>query len=175
MRPYLDTLDEFVRIGKIVRPHGVHGEVKVLSLSSATRLFKAGYSVVIADEKEEKAFTVVIKSVRPVPRGFLLKIEGIETPELARKVSGMYIYVKKDELPKLSEGEFYYYQLIGGTVVDERGEVGKVEDIVETGAVDVLVVRTLKGEEKLIPLAREFIEELDLEKGIIRVVGEKIR
>ena len=36
-------------------------------------------------------------------------------------------------------------------------------------------MRTLKGEEKLIPLAREFIEELDLEKGIIRVVGEKIR
>ena len=175
MIPYLEALDEFVRVGKIVRPHGVRGELKVLSLSTATKLFRSGYKVIIADEKEEKAFVVVIDSVRPVPRGFLMKLRGIETPELARKVSGMYIYIRKDELPELSSDEFYYYQLMGAIVVDEKGIVGKVEDIVETGAVDVLVVKTENGDEKLIPLAREFIEELNLEKGVIKIVGEKTR
>jgi 16S rRNA processing protein RimM len=70
----------------------------------------------------------------------------------------------------LPEGEYYHHQLIGLKVVSEQGKVlGKVTEILATGANDVYVVRAEIGPEILIPAADEFVRAVDLEHGELQV------
>jgi 16S rRNA processing protein RimM len=72
--------------------------------------------------------------------------------------------------PPLPEGEYYHHQLIGLKVVNEQGDVlGKVKEILATGANDVYIVRPEIGKEILIPAVDEFILAVNLERGELRV------
>lgn len=74
-----------------------------------------------------------------------------------------------DELPQADEGEHYWFELAGLTVVDEQlGELGTLEDIFTTPAHDIFVVQGRYGE-VLIPVVDQFIVALDKEKGLLRV------
>jgi 16S rRNA processing protein RimM len=74
-------------------------------------------------------------------------------------------------LPELPAGEFYWYELIGCRVATEGGEqVGRVREIWETGAHDVLVVEDEEGVRRLIPTAAELMKDVDLVERRIIVV-----
>ena len=87
----------------------------------------------------------------------------------AEALAGAELFVDAEALCPLPEGVFYNYQLIGLKVVSARGEtLGRVEDIVETGARDVIVVHGDRGE-VLLPSIPQVIRRVDLEAGIIEV------
>jgi len=77
-----------------------------------------------------------------------------------------------DRLPQLSEDEFYWYELVGAEVLLESGEsLGTVQEIWETGAHDVLVVRNAAGRRHLIPTAKEFLTDIDREGRKVTVAA----
>jgi 16S rRNA processing protein RimM len=110
-----------------------------------------------------------IESVRQHKGQALIKIEGIENPEDARKFRGAKVSAYLDEEPVLPEGVYLYNQIIGLAVMDEEGSLlGKIEDIIKTGSNDVYVV-TEGGHELLVPAIKDVVKQIDLDKGIMVV------
>ncbi len=99
------------------------------------------------------------------------RLQGIETREQAEALRGALISIERSQLQPLPIGEYYWADLIGLEVLDTRGrQLGRVTNLMETGANDVLIVRDEDGKEILIPWLKErVILEVNLEMGNIRV------
>ena len=97
-------------------------------------------------------------------------VDYSEYCDLVKEICGMDIYIDAKDLPKLEDGEFYWSQLEGLKVITKEGVLlGKVSQLMETGANDVLVVRGCEGsydrEERLIPyVPDQFVLNIDLDK-----------
>jgi 16S rRNA processing protein RimM len=108
---------------------------------------------------------IKLTGVRGPENEKIVRIAGYDTPEAVGRFRNVILYVKTSELPALPEGEYYYHQLLGMAVVDEAGQVlGKLEQILETGANDIYLVRTPENKELLLPAIEEVVLEINLEK-----------
>lgn len=111
-----------------------------------------------------------VRSARCYGNRLVLALDGIDDPSEAARLKGALVEVPADQVPDPGEGVFYLAHVVGATVVDRRlGEIGIVEDVIETGGVDLLSVRTPDRREVLIPMAPEILIEVDVEGGIARV------
>ena len=156
-------------MGKISGVHGLAGNLKVWSFAESSDTFKKGCTILIRKENEADGagITHTIQSVSPWKKGVLLKLKGVSDRNGAEDLVGRLILMDKTDLPELEEDTWYWQDLLGLNVVDqERGDVGTIEDIFPTGANDVLVVKKGK-DEILIPMHREFILDVDLDKGVV--------
>ena len=78
--------------------------------------------------------------------------------------------VSEDDLTDLEENEFYYYEIIGLNVIDEDGEnLGKIKEILSTGANDVWIVQRKGKKDVLIPYIESVVKEIDLDAGVVHV------
>ena len=92
----------------------------------------------------------------------LLKLEGCDDRNAAEELRGLLVQIPIEDAAPLGEGEYYHYQLIGVEVETESGEgLGRVIEVLETGANDVYVVRGPRGE-VLIPGIESVVRELDV-------------
>jgi 16S rRNA processing protein RimM len=154
----------FLVIGKLRRPHGVHGEMIMDILTDFPERLKAGMTVFVGEEhKPYKA-----KTWREHQKGSLVSFFDFTTPETVGILRNQLVYVKTSELPALPQGEYYHHQVIGLRVVDESGaELGSVTDVIATGANDVFIVKQEGGSEFLLPAIDEMVLNIDLDKGEI--------
>jgi 16S rRNA processing protein RimM len=99
-----------------------------------------------------------------------LKLQGVDRREQVPPLIGLLVTAQPDRLAPLPEGEFYWYELVGCRVESEAGmTVGRVRELWETGAHDVLVVEDEEGRRRLIPTAEPLMKEIDLTAGRIVV------
>lgn len=92
----------------------------------------------------------------------LASLDGIETRDQAAELIGSEIYIRPEQIPELEQGDYYWSDLIGMQVESVSAEAfGQVEDMLETGANDVMVV---KGDrERLIPFViDDIVKNVDL-------------
>ena len=156
----------FLVVGKLRRSHGVQGEVVMKVLTDFPERLRKGKQVYLGD----KRLVVMIRSKRNHSEGMLIAFEGYETPESVAVFRNQWVFVHTRDLPKLDAGEFYHHQLIGLQVVSEDDRlIGVVEDLLETGTHDIILVRSETGAEILIPSSAPFIVNIDLDKHEIRV------
>ena len=88
----------------------------------------------------------------------------------AEKLKGVLIAVPRSSLPEQIDGEYYWADLIGMTVINEAEvNFGTVVELLETGANDVLIVRGSSGPDVLIPFLKSVIGKVDLTARTIRV------
>ena len=111
-----------------------------------------------------------IESSRAYRDRLVLKIRGVDDAQAANRLRGALVEVPPEDVPALPDGVYWVSRLIGSAVTDGDGDdLGRVEDVLETGGTDVLVVRGANGRETLIPLAREIVTEIDEASAMIRV------
>jgi len=161
------TVRDHVIIGRVVKPHGVRGEVKVVPLSDVPERFKRLKKVWI--EEAEKGLTLFrVRSSRTQNEMVILSLEGINTPEEAAELSGQELLVPKEESPELPEGVFYWHDLLGMEVATTDGRMlGRVTDIFQTGSNDVYVVQD-GDKELLVPAIADVIRTVSVaEKKMI--------
>jgi 16S rRNA processing protein RimM len=157
----MSTSSDLVTIGKIDRPFGIHGAVKVRSMSDRPGRFEHLRSVCVTDQ----AGVTVDRAVRHIRRAgtcYIVEFEGVTTPEDAGMFRGSLMQVPR-EIPSAAESDVWYAcDLIGMTVADEAGhEIGCLEAIWEMPAHPVLVVNH-GGREVLIPAVKEFVRAVDV-------------
>ncbi|MDL1912706.1 16S rRNA processing protein RimM [Chloroflexi bacterium CFX6] len=156
----------YLSVGFLRRPHGVKGEIVMDLHTDFPERMKSGRKLFIGEERQP----VTLTSVRPHQSGLLVKFKGVETPEQAGKFRNQWVYVKKSDLPPLSEGQLYQFELLGFRVVDEDGNpLGELVEILETGANDVYVVRDDSGREILLPNIPSVILDLEPASRTMRV------
>jgi 16S rRNA processing protein RimM len=149
-----------VTIGKVLKPWGVKGELKIESLTDFPERFRSLTRVFLTSPRgKQLSCPVAGAQVRNgVP---YLRFEGYDVPEKARELAGMLVQVPEEETVPLPEGSYYWYELIGMEVVSETGEaLGVITDIFRTGSNDVYVVKRGRKEFSL-PATREVIRQVD--------------
>jgi 16S rRNA processing protein RimM len=153
-------------VGKIRRPHGVTGDVLVDIYTNFPERLQPK-AVVYAGEAH---IPLTIRRQRNHNDGILLAFDEFTTPEQVGRFRNQILYIAEADAMELPEGEFYYYELLGLSVVDDAGEsLGKVTEIMETGANDVYVVTNEAGREILLPAIAEVILDVDLDTKIMKV------
>ncbi len=160
--------DELVTIGRIERPFGVRGEVKVRSLSDVPGRFD-GLDQVTIVTPAGKAVRTTVTRVRPAGPVFIVGFADFGSPEEARTLCGAWVQIEREAAPPLPEGQFYECDLIGMAVLDEqRNPLGTIERVLDLPGNRVFAVRR-GAQELLIPAARDFIVRVDLERRELTV------
>jgi 16S rRNA processing protein RimM len=167
---------ERLTIGKVTGVHGLKGNLKVWSFAQSVDTFGKGRQIWLKYEQEEtgKEYTILTASARK--KGVLISLNHVNTVELAEQLIGKEILISKDQLPEIEEDTWYWEDLYGLLVIDNRlGKLGTIDRIFPTNANDMLVVvdkdapdKKTKGDsEILIPMHEHFIESVDLTAKIV--------
>ncbi len=156
----------FFSIAKIIKPHGVKGEIKALPL-------KPVFANLLITQKKFKIEeeTLKVTFIKEYKEGVIIKFEGVDDMDAAEQLRNQEVMIKTktvmDYLDK--EGIFFTEQWLGYKVEDEnKNDLGIVEEILFTGANDVLVVMGIS--EMLVPVVSAFILAVDDENSIITIV-----
>lgn len=162
-------MDDLFRVGVIANTHGVRGEVKVFPTTDAPERFKV-IKTVILDAKREK-ITLEIQSAKYFKNLVIVKFKGIDNINDIEKYKGCDLYVTRENATPLNEGEYYIADLIDMLVVDEEGnELGILDDVLQTGANDVFVVKLKEsGKELLLPNIPSCVLNVDLDDRKVTV------
>jgi 16S rRNA processing protein RimM len=155
--------EELVKVGRIGRPHGLHGRVRVQVYSSEGDLAPGVTVYLSRGDGPPSDAPRRVASVAPAKgASVLLVLDGVETPEAAADLRDATVWMARADLPPLEVGAYYVADLIGVRVETVTGDVlGELAEVVETGAADVYVVRGPRGE-VLLPATREVVREVDL-------------
>lgn len=158
-----------VVVGRVGSPYGVRGWMKLSSYTQPAEniLQYKRWFIQISDDWQP--VDMVNLQTQVSDDGYIrIKLPHCESPEAARTYTNLLIAVTQDQLPVLSEGDYYWSDLEGLNVVNTAGELfGQVDHLFATGANDVLVVKGDK--ERLLPYIKDVILKVDLEKGQILV------
>jgi len=158
---------ERIALGRINGHFGVKGWVKIYSYTKPREQIVAYPTWWLRLGREWRSIKVLEGKAQA--KTVIARLEGIDSREQAEVLIGAEIAINRDQLQPVAEGEYYWVDLIGLQVETLSGEsLGVVEDLMETGANDVLVIR---GErERLIPFVQgQFVKEVDLKAGKMRV------
>jgi len=165
-----EATTDLVAIGKIVKPFGVRGDVRVLSLSDVPGRFRGLTHVTLVAPSGRTVAARVIR-LREERGGFVIGFDVFSTPEEAAAFRGGLVKIPRDQTPPLPDGQYYEFDLVGLTVRDESGEVlGTLEEIVDTGGQHVFAVRR-EGRELLIPATRSVVASVDVSGRTMTVRG----
>lgn len=162
-------MNEYITLGKITGFFGVKGWVKLYS-HTRPRIGIAEYQQFYAgDKKTPLTFTHIQQSGKYI----IGCIDGVDSRESAENYLDIELFVARDDLPQL-DNEYYWHELIGLSVINQQGQtLGKITEMMETGANDVMVVHHDDGTEHLIPYAiSHFVLSIDTDNGEMQVDWE---
>ena len=144
-------------IGRINAPWGLKGHVKVTPLTTNPERFVVGAVMLL------KGVRARIEDIE-TPLGFpCVLFEGHEGRNAAEALRGVIIEIAETDLPPLPEGEYYAHDLVGMDVVTTSGgSVGRLEQVLVTGANDVYLVRLPNQKDVLIPALEHIVIEIDV-------------
>ena len=121
-------------------------------------------------DKKGNLLEIQIEEVKYSKNQVLLKLKGIETVEEAEKYRNCYLKLPREKARKLPKNTYFIADLIGLEVYTEEGKLlGKVDDIYNTGASDIYVIKDELGKQILLPAIKDVIKQIDLEQEKIVV------
>ena len=149
-----------VAVGRINGAWGLRGHVKVTPLTTNPERFQPG-AVLLIDGEPRQVMDVA------TPKGYpCVQFEGCTNRSAADSLRGTLIEIDESDMPKLAEGEYYIHQLVGLIVVTRDGdEVGRLDEVLRTGANDVYLVRRKGRRDVLIPAIADVVRNVDLTAG----------
>ena len=161
--------DEIVYIGKIGSSVGLRGEVRVTLAAPDSDNLKEGKVLLLKHAGSE--IRTVCSKVRQQNGRPVIKVEAADDRTAAEQLRGMEIYIYATDLEELPEGEHYVRDLIGYSVYDlaSDAEIGKLRDVIQNTAQNVLEVEAPDGRQILIPAVDAFMKKIDDEREVIEV------
>jgi 16S rRNA processing protein RimM len=159
--PQSAQAQDLLVVGRVTRPHGIAGEVKVELAPEYAGALDGIRRVFIGDADQQPQACRVLAS-RSHQGAVLLKLDCSATRNDAEALRGSRVSIRLTDLPKLSVGAYYSHDLIGLNVVRETGEaLGTLAEVLATGSNDVYVVKTASGE-VLLPALESVVRAVDL-------------
>ncbi len=159
--------DRRLRAGTVGRAHGLDGSFHVGGVAASVfGLLQLGSEVEIAGQTR-RVDRLAGHAARPI-----LRLEGCETREAAEALTGHDIYIPRSAAPELEEEEWWAEDLEGCAVCDGDRRIGVVTALLELPSCEVLEVRRDDDpthRELLVPLIRDAVRDVDLERGVIDV------
>ncbi len=164
-------MTNYMLIGTILKPQGVHGEAKVKIYASEPEDFLRWKTLYLL--RDNNYLPVAAETSRIHDGCAYVTLEGCTTPEDVERLRDEGLYIDRANAAPLGEGQVYICDLIGCTVVDEVNlHIGVVTDVLQYGSVDVYVMKTPDGE-LMAPALKSVFTEVDVARK--RVVVERER
>lgn len=155
-------------IGRVIKPHGVKGKIKIEYFGEDPARFSLYEEIFIKNPEGGFRSYNVLEAI-PKPPGLLLQLKGIESRKEVDLLKGKEIFIRREALPDLKEGEYYWIDLLGMRVETIEGRtIGELKAIFSTKANDVYVVKGRR--EILLPATEEVIQSIDLERRVMKVI-----
>jgi 16S rRNA processing protein RimM len=164
-RPRRDDLPETVAVGRVLRPHGVRGEVVVAVLSDVPGRFQPG-SRLLGVREGSAPVTLTIAAGRDHKTGAVVRFEGYDERDGAETLRGLDLEVPRATVPPAPDGTYYQYELVGCRCRNEGEELGRVVEVVEDGGGMMLIVEG-GGRRVPVPFVKQFLRAVDVEEGWI--------
>lgn len=162
-RAAIPIADGHVVVGVIIGAWGLRGDLKIETHSDYPDRFVPEGVVYLDGEP------CVILRTRYHKAGRVIGLDTIFDRTSADRLCGRALTVPASEMPELDVNTFFYFDIIEMAVRTTHGdELGRIEEILTTGASDVYVVRG-SGREVLIPAVREYVVDVDVERGVMTV------
>ena len=161
--------DKKIYLGKITGARGIKGWLKIQSFSSPPENILNYPQWIINNQGEEDFYS--IEQGRKQNNKIVVKLENIDNRNTAESLINSKIQILRSDLPKLSNENYYWSDLVGLSVLNsEEKVIGKIESLIETGANDVMVIITSKDERVLVPFVmHEIIKEVNVELNYIKI------
>lgn len=161
-------MEDLLQIGALTKTHGVHGEVKVFPMTDDMARFKKLKAAVIDTGKEK--IDVECEGAKFFKQFAILKFKGYDTIESIEKYCGKGLFVTRENAVKLKKDEYFICDLIDLDVINESEEnIGKLTDVIQTGANDVYEITLDDGRSFLLPAIKECVLNIDMEKRKIKI------
>lgn len=165
-------LQDFIFIGKILKSSGKKGKFKIYPLTDFPERFKLLEYVYIYDEKNKKFINegtekkkFIIKGTSYSGKYIYISFENFE--EENDFINECFLCIEESKRIKLSEGQYYFYDLLNCKVQSESQVIGYVNAIENYGGDDLLSVLSENDKKILIPMREEFIENVDIKNKVI--------
>ena len=156
----------FVIVGKFRRPHGIRGEIIMTVLTDYPDLITPGITLYIGNNYHP----YTIRSIRWHGGDMLIALAELPDRTAVEIFRNIMVYMKAEDIPELPEGEYYSHQLVGMDVItDQDQELGKIKEILITGANDVYLVESADGQQVLLPVIEQVVLNIDHESRKILV------
>lgn len=161
--------EELIVVAHIVKVRGLRGEVVADLLTDFPDRFE-GLKSIIAVTEDGTRRSLQIEEHWFHGERLVMKFAGFDRIEEAKELVGCDLAVPAADRVKLPADSFYDWELIGSRVETISGEfVGQVREIMRPGGVELLSVVDESARDRLIPLAREIVVEIDKEQKLIRI------
>ncbi len=163
--------ENLLPVGKVIRPHGLNGLLRILSYAGSEATFlKAGTVLLKSDQEGLIEYKII--SINAHKNAFLMKVEGISSLEDAEKYRGAEILIRKDTLRRENEDEYFWFELIGLEVYLDTGRfIGTLQEIINTVSNDIYVVKE-GNKEILVPALHGVVLKIDLENKRMIIAGD---
>lgn len=165
------ALPAHLAVGRIVKPHGIRGELAVFPLTEVEERFEPGSRLFLSPTPEGRGtlLAVTVETARPHQGRWLLTLDRIEDRTHAEQHVGSYLLVPREEAEAArAEGEWFLHSLVGRAVVDDAGgSLGEVLDVIETPGAPMLEIGTPGRKRRLLPFVREFVAGVEEEKIVV--------
>lgn len=157
-----DAAERYVSVGRILKPHGVRGEVKVEPLTDDPERFKQLDRVFCLKPNGERVPLHIEGARSAGSETVLVKFREYAAPEPANALRDCMIQVPRSESPSLPAGKVYYADVIGMTARNEETSepIGTIRAIYTAGN-DLLEIRTPEGADLLVPWVDAFVTRID--------------
>jgi 16S rRNA processing protein RimM len=156
-----------VLLGRIAGAHGIRGEVVIRTFTAAPE--SIGAYGPLSERGGRRTFTIA--NARVTQKGVVARLEGVSDRNEAEALKGVELYVERERLPAVDEGEFYHADLVGLAAVDPEGKaIGKIVAVHNFGAGDLLEIRLAgSGKTELVPFTDAAVPEVDIAGGRVIV------
>lgn len=162
------NMEQLLQVGVITSTHGIRGEVKVFPTTDDPARFRKLKNVILDNGKEHRELEIT--SVKFFKNQVILKFKDIDNINDVEKYKKAPLFVTREDAVPLEKNEYFIADLIGLDVVSDEGEqLGVLDDVLQTGANDVYVVKKAGVNDLLIPAIKECIKEIDLDKNTATV------
>jgi 16S rRNA processing protein RimM len=175
--------DDCYELGRVIKTHGVKGELSIYLDVDIPKEYEELDSVFVEVKGELVPYFIEDINILQNKKA-IVKFEDLESIEAVQNLVGAKLFLPTEVLPELEEGQFYYHDVIGYQVIDEKlGKLGTVENFFSMPTHDMLVM-VYRNKEVLIPVVSHIVVKADktfqevhtsLPEGLVDVYMEETK
>ena len=162
--PMAEPREGYTAVGRILRPHGLKGELRVLAFNPAAPNLQEGRFVYLGGQKRR------IQRARNDHEAWIVQLSGLPNRDVAETLREHLLEVPDTDLLRDDAESYFVHELIGLRVVTNEGrELGTLHEVIFTGANDVYLVKDEAGHEHLIPAIADVVTSIDLPVSVMTI------
>jgi len=161
-----------LRVGVILKPQGIRGEVKIQPLTDDSARFEGLTEVYLETETQTKPVKLIVNRIEP--QAVYAYLEGCHSRDTAETLRGAYLSVDREQAAELPEGSWFICELEGMEVYVDGEPAGQLVEVIATGGVDVYQVRRKDGTSFYFPALKRVLAKVDVENNRMDLDGRAL-